>query len=133
MKRTLLFVILALAVVAWALPAAAQEVPEAKKHLMQMYHVVVVKHGPNWVSQHSQEGMDIRMQVIEAIKEGARSGLVVSAGLVNDETDAEFIIILDVETKAEALEILNNAPNYKNGVFAGDIYSWFAPKGLRLM
>jgi len=133
MKRLLLLVTLALALVVWALPAAAQDVPEGKKHLMHMYHVVVVKHGPNWVSQHSEEGMDIRMQVIEAIKKGAREGLIVSAGLVNDETDAEFILILDVETKAEALKILESAPNYKNGVFAGDIYSWFAPKGLRLM
>ena len=133
MKRMLLFAVLALTVVATTLPAAAQEVPETKKHLMQMYHVVVIKHGPKWVSQHTQEGMDIRMEVIENIKKGARSGLVVSAGLVNDETDAEFIVILDVETKAEALEILNKAPNFKNGMFAGDIYSWFAPKGLRLM
>ena len=131
MKRTLTLVILALAVTVWVLPAAAQEIPENKKQLMQMYHVVVVKHGPNWVSQHSQEGADIRMEVIENIKKGARSGLIVSAGLVNDETDAEFIVILDVETKYEALEILNAAPNYKNGVFAGEIYSWFAPKGLR--
>ena len=131
MKRITMLVILALALVVWTLPAAGQEIPESKKQLMHMYHVVVVKHGPNWVSQNSEEGMDIRMEVIENIKKGARSGLVVSAGLVNDETDAEFILILDVETKYEALEILNAAPNYKNGVFAGDIYSWFAPKGLR--
>ena len=56
--------------------------------------------------------------------------MIVSAGLVNDETDVEFIIILDVETKTEAYNILMQAKNVKNGQFTPVIYSYFAPKGL---
>jgi hypothetical protein len=123
MKR-LISSLLFLAVLALVLPAAAQE----KSPEMQMYHVVLAKKGPNWQSMHSKEGMDIRAQVVENVKKAAREGLIVSAGLVNDETDVEFIFILNVETKHEALEILNQAPNVKNGVFAGEVYSWFATK-----
>ncbi|MCK9996588.1 MAG: hypothetical protein KAH56_09980 [Candidatus Krumholzibacteria bacterium] len=101
-----------------------------KKQDMQMYHIAMVKNGPNWKSQNSEEGMDIRMEVIEGIKEAAKSGLILSAGLVNDETDVEFILILDVETKTEAYNILQKAKNVANGFFSVDIYSYFAPKGL---
>ncbi len=57
-------------------------------------------------------------------------GLVVSAGLVNDETPMEFIIILDVETKTEAYNILMKSKNVKNGQYTPVIYSYFAPQGL---
>jgi len=101
-----------------------------KKQTMQMYHIALVQKGPNWKSQNSEEGMDIRMEVIEGIKRGAQSGHIISAGLVNDETPVEFILILDVETKTEAYNILQKAKNVSNGFFSVDIYSYFAPKGL---
>lgn len=122
MKRTMLLIALILTVAAGALPAAAQE----QKATMHMYQVVLAKHGPAWKSQNTQEGMDLRMQLIEAVKAAAKEGLIVSAGLVNDESDVEFIIVFDVETKHEVLAILNKAPNVVNGMYTPEIYSWFA-------
>jgi len=122
MRRILLSLLLVLAVAAWVLPAAAQE-PKAD---VQMYQVVLMQHGPNWKSQADQEGMDNRMVAIENIKKAAREGLVVAAGLVNDETNVEFILVLNVETKHEALALLDQAPNIKNGMFKPEVYSWFA-------
>lgn len=101
-----------------------------KKQVMQMYHIALVQKGPNWKSQNTPEGMDLRMEIIENIRKAAEAGLIVSAGLVNDETDVEFIIILDVETKTEAYNILMKAKNVKNGNYTPTIYSYFAPKGL---
>jgi hypothetical protein len=101
-----------------------------KKQVMQMYHIALARKGPNWKSQNTDEGMDLRMEIIQNIRKAAQAGLIVSAGLVNDETDVEFIIILDVETKTEAYNILMNAKNVKNGAYTPTIYSWFAPKGL---
>jgi hypothetical protein len=101
-----------------------------KKQVMQMYQIVLAQQGPNWKSQASQEGMDVRMQVIEGIRKAAKEGWIISAGLVNDETPVEFIIILDVETKTEAYNLIHQAPNVKNGFFSPMIYSYFAPKGL---
>lgn len=101
-----------------------------KSVAMKMYHVVMAKKGPNWKSQSSEEGMDARMTVIEGIRKGAQQGLVISAGLVNDETDVEFIIILDVETKTEAYNLIHSGKLVKAGFYTPMIYSYFAPDGL---
>jgi hypothetical protein len=127
MKRAALVTLLLTVSTLLALPLHAEEMP---KQELQMYHIVLVKEGPNWKSQGSEKGMDVRMQVIENIRKAAQSGLIVSAGLVNDETDVEFIVIFDVETKTEAYNLIMEAPNVKNGFFRPEIYSYFAPKGL---
>jgi hypothetical protein len=132
MKRIILLmlVLFAFATVGSAFAENPVDKVAPKKQTMQMYHIAMAQKGPNWKSQSSQEGMDVRMEVIEGIKKGAQSGLVISAGLVNDETPVEFIIILDMETKTEAYNLLQKAKNVKNGFFSVMIYSYFAPKGL---
>lgn len=122
MKRTLLLFALILTVAAWALPAAAQE----QKATMHMYQVALAKRGPAWKSQNTQEGMDLRIQLIEAVKAAAKQGLIVSAGLVNDESEVEFIIVFDVETKHEVMALLNKAPLVVDGMYTPEVYSWFA-------
>ncbi|MCP4293536.1 MAG: hypothetical protein GY780_17050 [bacterium] len=47
--------------------------------------------------------MDARIKIVENIKAAAQTGLVVTAGLVNDETDAEFIIIFNIKTNTTPL------------------------------
>ena len=132
MKRTiiLLLALFMFTTVGSALAQNPVDEVAPKKQVMQMYQIALAKKGPNWKSQNSEEGMDIRMQVIEGIKKGSQSGLIASAGLVNDETDVEFILIFDVETKTEAYNILHKAPNVSNGFFSLEIYSYFGPKGL---
>lgn len=128
MKRLIILSISALILIACTIPAVAQDAPKSMP--MQMYHVALIKHGPNWKPQSTQAGMDHRMEVIKNIKKGAKKGLIVTAGLVNDETDVEFIIIFNIKNKYEAMDLLDNAPNHKNGMYKADIYSMFAPKGL---
>ncbi len=128
MKRFTFLITAILFLIVSAMPAVAQDAPKSAP--MQMYHVAMVKHGPKWQSQNSQEGMDNRMEVIANIKKAAKKGLVVSAGLVNDETDVEFIVIFNLKNKYEALDIMEMAPNVKNGMYKVDLYSWFAPTGL---
>jgi hypothetical protein len=132
MKRTmiLMLVLFAMTTIGSALAETPVDEVAPKKQVMQMYHVVMIQKGPNWISQNSEEGMDARMQVIEGIRKAAQSGLVVSAGLVNDETEVEFIIILDVETKTEAYNIIMQGKRVKDGYFSPTIYSYFGPKGL---
>jgi uncharacterized protein YciI len=101
-----------------------------KSQPMKMYHIVLAEEGPNWESQNTEKGMDARYQALEGIKKAAASGILISAGLVNDETNVEFILILDVETKTEALSLLNQAPLVKSGFFKPVVYSYFAPEGL---
>ena len=47
---------------------------------MQMYHIVMMGHGPNWKSQGQKGGMDARIQAMENIKAAAREGLFITAG-----------------------------------------------------
>ena len=142
MKRSLTILLTLAIAVVLAVPAVADQAQAAtdaaKGELshanrtgeMQMYHIVLAEHGPNWKSQGSDEGMNVRMEVIDAIKKGAKNGVVVSAGLVNDKTDVEFIIILNVETKTEAWNIIHASKHVKDGFYKPVIYSYFAPKGL---
>ena len=132
MKRSLMMLMIVALLSSYGLALAQNPVDEVapKKQVMQMYHIVMVQKGPNWKSQNSQEGMDVRMQVIEGIKKAAASGLITSAGLVNDETNVEFILILDVETKTEAYNIIMESKRVKDGFFTPLIYSYFGPKGL---
>jgi hypothetical protein len=130
MKRAVLAAGILIVVAAAAVSNAEAQTATQSSYEFQMYQVVLLKHGPNWKPQHEAEGMDIRMNTIEAIKKGVQQGLVVTAGLVNDETDVEIIMIMNIETKTEALEIARKAPNLRNGFWTAEIYSWFAPKGL---
>ena len=135
MKRTLLITFLLLVTSLLAAPVLAQDgaaatPKEMPKQEMQMYQIVLAKRGPNWKGQGSEGGMDVRMQVIQSVKDAAREGLLVSAGLVSDETDVEFIFIFDIETKGEVFDLVMNANNVKNGFFKPEIYSYFGPKGM---
>jgi len=130
MKRTL-WIPLVFFVMALALPALAQEAaPTPPKQKMKMYQIVLAKKGPNWKSQNTNEGMDIRMRVIEGVRKMAQAGILVSAGLVNDETDVEFILIFNFETKTEVYNLLQKAELVKNGTYVAESYSYFAPEGL---
>ena len=104
----------------------ASEVKGNKPGEFHMYHIVILRKGPNWKSQNTTAGMDARMDAIDRIKKGAQEGIIVAAGLVNDETDGEFILLLDVETKTEALAIAKKSPMLTSGFYKADIYSWFA-------
>jgi len=131
MRKAILCGIVALAVIS-SLPALVAAQPPQSSYEMEMYHVVLMKKGPNWKPQHDPEGFDVRMKVIDGLRKGASEGVLATAGLVNDEPDVEFILILRVETKTEVLEMANRAPNIKSGFFVPEIYSWFAPKGLNV-
>ncbi|MEN8007881.1 MAG: hypothetical protein ABFS42_12750 [Candidatus Krumholzibacteriota bacterium] len=132
MKRSIMLLMILAVLSAYGVAMAQSPVDEVagKKQVMQMYHIVMVEEGPNWKSQASEEGMDVRMTAIGNIRKAAQEGWLVSAGLVNDETPVEFILILDVETKTEAYNLIHGAENVKNGFFKPMIYSYFAPKGL---
>ena len=132
MKRSIMLVMVLAILASYGVALAETPVDKVapKKQVMQMYHIVMIQNGPNWKSQNTEEGMDIRMEVIANIRKAAESGLIISAGLVNDETPVEFILIMDVETKTEAYNIIMKAPRVKDGFFSPLIYSYFAPKGL---
>ncbi len=133
MKRATIVAVLLLVLSGTVALAQDTPPPPPASVPMQMYHIVLVENGPNWKPQSQKSGMDARMEVIETIKKGTTAGIIVSAGLVNDETDVEFILILNVETKTEAEAIVHSHHLIKTKFFKPVIYSYFAPKGLTLV
>ena len=132
MKRLIMLLMVLTIMSSYGAALAQNPVDEVapKKQVMKMYQVVLVEKGPNWKSQNTEEGMDIRMEIIGNIRKAAQEGWIVSAGLVNDETPVEFILIFDIETKTEAYNVLHESKNVKNGYYTPVIYSMFAPEGL---
>jgi hypothetical protein len=131
MKRILLTVCALVVLWGMTMPLTTTAQTSTKsKYEFEMYHIVLVREGPNWESQNSEEGMEVRMNVIAGLQKASEAGILVSAGLVNDASDVEFILILRIETLTETQALLNKSRHIKDGFFKAETYSWFAPKGL---
>ncbi len=131
MKRIVPLFVLTLILAAWALPAAAQPpeppLPGDPAHpAMHMYQVVLASRGPHWVSPENLEGRDIRMEVIHAISRANTDELVTAYGMIDDDSDVEFMMVLDLPTKQAALDAPQDAQGFKDGVYKAEVHSWYA-------
>ena len=120
------------ALVVMGLAASAFAETEQPKVEFASYTVVFAGRGPNWKSQSDQEGMEVRMEVIENLKKAIKSGSVIIAGVVNDGSGAEFIAIVQTDDDAALRKTLGEAKNVANGFFKLTYHSWYAPAGLKL-
>ncbi len=131
MMRLVLTVALAAICLGLVAPAAAQTGSEKVK--FASYYVVFAERGPTWTPQTDEKGMEVRMQVLESLKKLLlESDELIIAGLVNDGSGAEFILIVQTEDEMAMRNDLNGAPNVANGFFNLKIHSWYAPAGLKL-
>ena len=127
MKRLVAIVMLAVLASGIALAQEQTKVEFAN------YYVILAERGPTWTPQTDQKGMEVRMEVIEGLKKLLRDNdEVIIAGLVNDASGAEFIMIVETEDEMGMRQKLQNAKNVANGFFNLNIYSWRAPAGLKL-
>jgi len=132
MKRAVLSVLAAVLLAAAAMPAIALAQMEPTKVEFGTYFIVFANRGPNWKPQTDDEGMDVRMQVIEGLRKSVESGEMIIAGLVNDGSGYEFVAIFQTEDEGALRAALKNAPNVKNGFFKLEGHPMFAPLGLKL-
>ena len=107
MKRSLTILLTLAIAVVLAVPAVADQAQAAtdaaKGELshanrtgeMQMYHIVLAEHGPNWKSQGSDEGMNVRMEVIDA----SNISRVTFLGTINLWKDGETAHGIPVRTR----------------------------------
>ena len=106
--------------------------PEPTKVEFASYFVIFAERGPNWKPQTDEEGMKVRMEVVENLKKAFKSGQIIIAGVVNDGSGAEFIAIIQTEDEMGMHKMLQEVPNVANGFFKLRIHSWYAPAGLKL-
>ncbi len=131
MKRPVIALVLVALCLSLALPALAQT--GSGKVKFGEYYVIFAERGPTWEPQTSEHGMEVRMQVLEGLKKLLlESENLIIAGLVNDGSGAEFIMIVQTEDEMGMRRYLNDAPNVKNGFFNLKIHSFSGPDGLRL-
>jgi len=128
MKRLLFIAFLATMVFGQAMPAIAQDKVE-----FASYFVVYAEKGPNWKPQTDVDGMDVRLEILENLKTllTQHSDLII-AGLVNDGSEAEFIMIFQTEDEMGLRDLLKNAKNVKNGFYKPRGHSFHGPAGLKL-
>lgn len=129
MKR-LVAPLLVLAVVVSALAPTA--VLAQSKYESDLYFIVLAEHGPNWKPQSTEDGLKKKMQAIENLKKVIGSSEVITAGLVIDDVDADFVLIINVENEAAVREALQKAPLVQEGFYKVRTLAWQAPKGLKL-
>ncbi len=128
MKRLLIIAFLATMLLSQAMPALAQDKVE-----FASYFIVYAVKGPNWKPQTDVDAMDIRLEIIENLKTLLQENNdLIIAGLVNDGSDAEFVMIFQTEDEMGLRDKLKNAKNVKNGFFKAEGHSFHAPAGLKL-
>lgn len=103
-----------------------------EKYEFANYWVIYAEKGPKWKPQTDEQSMEMRMEVIENLGKLVKSGEIIIAGLVNDGSDAEFIMIVQTEDDSGLRKRLAGAKSVKSGLFSVRMHSWFAPKGLKL-
>jgi len=129
MKRLIATALTCVLLLGIALPAFAAD---DQKYEFATYFVIYAVKGPNWKPQTDQESMEMRQTVVDNLGKMVKSGEIIIAGLVNDGSDAEFIMIIQTEDEPGLRSRLENAKSVKSGLYAVRMHSWFAPKGLKL-
>ena len=115
-----------------AQPVWAQEEPA--KYEYGEYYVILADPGPNWKPQTDENAMATRVQILKNLESVVlEDDNVILAGLINDGSGAEFIMIVETADEMAMRKELNEAPNVKNGFFKLRIHSFSAPAGLKLV
>lgn len=114
-----------------AKPAAA---PAAKAFSMKNYYLVLLKRGPAWTPEQTEETKrlgDGHMANIKAM--GAAKKLVLAGPTDVPETDRAAIagiFILDAKDPAEVSALLANDPAIAAGRFIPEVLPWYGPAGI---
>jgi len=129
MKRLAAVAILAALCAGLALPAVAQQQTQFE---YASYWIIYATRGPNWESQNSESGMEARMEIIEGLRDLYAKGEIIIAGLINDGSDAEFVIILQTEDEMGLRKRLQEGKYVSSGFFNVEVHAFHAPAGLKL-
>ena len=132
MQRLILAAVAVVLLAGTILPGAAAAQNPQTKYEFEMYHVAIVKQGPNWKPYGTDEATAVQQSLMAGIRKLDEAGTLVSGGIVNDATVVEMIFIFRTLTYNEVLVMFQKAPNLVNGFYNVDFFPWFAPKGLNL-
>lgn len=97
-------------------------------YIMKRYVFMLLKSGENR-SQDSTEAMKIQEMHLAHLNEMAKSGKLIVAGPFENGGEHRGLLIFDVETVEEALELEGEDPAVKEGRLKMDAFYWWGAKG----
>ena len=115
-------------------PAAPCPVPVEKPFAMRSYTLVMLKRGPAWTPEKTDETTRLFEGHMANIKAMARSGKLVLAGPLDapdtDRTAYAGIFIFDPTDPAEVQRLLAADPSIAAGRLVAELRTWYGPVGL---
>ena len=112
--------------------AAAQPAPEEPRYEMTTYVFGLIKKGPKWTPEVTEETKKIQAGHMANIRAMAATGKLVVAGPFEDGGDLRGIFIFHNATLEEARSMVNQDPAVRAGRLAVDLVKWWAAAGLRV-
>lgn len=127
------FIAVLVLVLVYFFPASiiAQENTNEPKYSMQTYYFVLLKDGPNNVTD-TVELKRIQEGHMSNIKAMAKTGKLKLAGPFEAKSDIRGIFIIDAASEDEVKELLKNDPAITSEALIADIRLWYGPKGLKV-
>ena len=122
-----------LAALLWMPPYSSRS--EAAEVSMRTYYFGLLKRGPAWTDEQSQEVIQVSQAHRKNIDAMLSSGKLALAGPflvgVNQGEDAlAGLFIFDVSTKDEAVRLAESDPAVIAGRFTVEVLTWYGPKGI---
>ena len=97
-------------------------------YVMKKYFMVFLNSGPNR-SQSKAEADSLQVLHLAHIDKLAAEGKVILAGPFGDDGDKRGILLFDVDTKEEALELEGADPMVVAGRLTMEVHPWWGAKG----
>lgn len=115
-------------------PIQATTPPPAEKFEMKMYFVALLRRGPAWTSERTEESVRHGEGHMAHIQKMAKAGKLLIAGPFDvDRAEAKGlagIYIFEVATLDEARELVGQDPAVQAGRFVPEVLPWWGPAGL---
>ncbi len=97
-------------------------------YIMKQYVMVFLKSGEKR-AQNEAEAADIQAGHMAHINQLAEDGYVVMAGPFGDDSEYRGILLFDVATVEEAIQLESNDPAVKAGRLVIEAHPWWGAKG----
>lgn len=120
---------IAVGVLLAAIACFAQESKPEPKYEMDTYIFGLLKKGPKWTAEATDETRKIQAGHMANIRRMAETGKLIVAGPLADGGDARGIFIFKA-TLEEAKALAAEDPAIQSGRLSIDFYKWYAAKGL---
>jgi uncharacterized protein YciI len=115
-----------------ALGLLAASLLPAKEYKMTTYTFGLLRKGPKWTPQSTDETQRIQAGHMANITKMAESGHLLVAGPFQDGGDLRGIFVFGKGTREELRAMVDEDPAVKAGRLVVDLYTWYAAAGLKV-